>query len=103
MDYVPFVSESTRGLTTRVSLKRSFSEQGFIGSSRQDTEWHRWVEAEKRELAAVMERYGVKWKQLGTYYNVHLSVYDYKKQERIKEVEVLEKQVDSTEEEFLKN
>lgn len=43
----------------------------------------------------------MKCKQLGTH-NQHLSVYDYKKQERIKEVEALEKKVDSTEEEFLK-
>ena len=101
VDYVPFVTESSRGLATRVSLKGALAKQGFVGSSRQDTEWYRWVEAEKGELAAVMERYGVKWKQLGTH-NQHLSVYDYKKQERIKEVEALEKQVDSTEEEFLK-
>ncbi len=42
-----------------------------------------------------MERYGVKWKQLGTH-NQHLHVYNYKKQEWIKEVAALEKQVEST-------
>ena len=45
---------------------------------------------------------GVKWKQLGTH-NQHLFVYDYKKQERIKEVATFEKQIDSTEEELLAN
>ena len=62
VDYVPYVAESSRGLATRVSLKGALAKQGFVGSSRQDTEWHRWVEAEKRELATVMELYGLKRK-----------------------------------------
>lgn len=100
LDYVPFVVESSRGLATRVSLKGALMKQGFVGTSIQDTEWHRWVESEKRELAAIMERYGITWKQLGTH-NQHLSVYDYKKQERIKEVAIFGKQLESTEDELL--
>ena len=42
------------------------------------------MESEKQELSKVAERYGVRWKQLGTH-NKHLSVLDYEKQERAKE------------------
>ena len=37
----------------------------------------------KEQLAAVMERYGIEWEHLGTH-EKHLSVLDYKKQEREK-------------------
>ena len=46
------------------------------------------MESEKQELSKVAERYGVRWKQLGTH-NKHLSVLDFEKQERAKEVEKL--------------
>ena len=39
------------------------------------------MEAEKKELAKVMERHGVIWKQLGIH-RKHLSVLDFQKQER---------------------
>ena len=37
----------------------------------------------KEQLAAVMERYGIEWEHKGTH-EKHLSVLDYKKQEREK-------------------
>ena len=48
------------------------------------------------ELAAVMERYGVEWLQKGTH-NKHLSVLDYEKQERAKEVAELDSQLAQSE------
>ncbi len=56
------------------------------------TEWNEWIEAEKQELSKVMGRYGVQWKQLGTR-NKHLSVLDFEKQERQKEVSELEQTI----------
>ena len=56
------------------------------------TEWNEWIEAEKQELSKVMGRYGVQWKQLGTH-NKHLSVLDFEKQERQKEVAELEQTI----------
>ncbi|MBR3297597.1 MAG: recombinase, partial [Clostridia bacterium] len=50
------------------------------------------VANEKRELAAVMERYGIEWEQKGTH-EKHLSVLDYKKQEREKELAALESEL----------
>ncbi len=92
VDFVPFTRNSKRGLDTRVSLKGALAEQGFKGGTRSATEWNQWIESEKQELSKVAERYGVRWKQLGTH-NKHLSVLDFEKQERAKEVAKLEKAV----------
>ncbi len=99
IDFVPFTTGSKRGLETRVSLKQALAAQGFKGGSRRDTEWNQWVESEKLVLAKVMERHGVEWEQLGTH-NEHLSVYDFKKQERVKEIEQLESKLADKKDEF---
>ena len=89
IDFVPFTTESSRGLDTRVSLKQALATQGFKGGSRQETEWNQWVQAEKEHLAKVMERHGIEWEQLGTH-EKHLSVLDYTKKVRAEEVAKLE-------------
>ena len=93
IDFVPFTTGSKRGLDTRVSLKQALATQGFKGGSRGDTEWSQWVQSEKEQLAAVMERYGIEWEHLGTH-EKHLSVLDYKKQEREKEVAILDTKIE---------
>ena len=85
IDFVPFIQNSKRGLDTRVSLKGALGEMGFKGGTRGATEWNQWIEAEKKELASVMQRYDIQWLQKGTHHK-HLSVLDYEKQEREKEV-----------------
>lgn len=92
IDFVPFTTGSKRGLETRVSLKQALAAQGFKGGSRGDTEWSQWVLSEKEQLAAVMERYGIEWEQKGTH-EKHLSVLDYKKQQRTEEIERLESKI----------
>ena len=89
IDFVPFTTGSKRGLETRVSLKQALAALGFKGGTRSDTEWNQWVASEKRQLAAVMERYGIEWEQKGTH-EKHLSVLDFEKKERAKEVADLE-------------
>ena len=89
IDFVPFTTGSKRGLDTRVSLKQALAAQGFKGGARGDTEWSQWVQSEKEQLAMVMERHGIEWKHKGTH-EKHLSVLDYKKQERTKEIEQLD-------------
>lgn len=88
IDFVPFVSGSKRGLDTRVSMKQALASMGFKGGTKQETEWSQWIASEKQELAKVMERHGVIWKQKGTH-RKHLSVLDFEKQEREKEVQIL--------------
>ena len=92
IDFVPFTTGSTRGLDTRVSLKQALAAQGFKGGTRGDTEWNQWIQSEKEQLAAVMERNNIEWEHKGTH-NKHLSVLDYKKQEREKEVATLDEQI----------
>ena len=89
IDFVPFTTGSKRGLDTRVSLKQALAAQGFKGGTRGATEWSQWVQSEKEQLAAVMERYDIQWEQKGTH-EKHLSVLDYKKQEREKEIAALD-------------
>ena len=99
IDFVPFITGSKRGLETRVSLKQALARQGFKGGTRSDTEWNQWVQAEKQQLAAVMARYGIEWENKGTH-EQHLSVLDYKKQERSKEVAALEEKLSNKKDEF---
>ena len=99
IDFVPFITGSKRGLDTRVSLKQALATQGFKGGSRGDTEWSQWVQSEKEQLAAVMECYGIEWEHKGTH-ETHLSVLDYKKQEREKEVAVLGAKIKQKQAEF---
>ncbi len=99
IDFVPFTTGSKRGLDTRVSLKQALVAQGFKGGSRGDTEWSQWVLSEKEQLAAVMEQYGIEWEQKGTH-EKHLSVLDYKKQQRTEEIERLESKITDKQTEF---
>ena len=89
IDFVPFTTGSKRGLDTRVSLKQALAAQGFQGGIRGDTEWSQWVRSEKEQLSAVMERHGIEWEDKGTH-DKHLSVMDYKKEQRAKEIAELE-------------
>ena len=89
IDFVPFTTGSKRGLDTRVSLKQALAAQGFKGGTRGDTEWSQWVRSEKEQLAAVMERHGIEWEDKGTH-DKHLSVLDFKKEQRTKEIAELE-------------
>ena len=90
IDFVPFTTGSKRGLDTRVSLKKALAAQGFQGGTRGATEWSQWVRSEKEQLAAVMERHGIEWEDKGTH-DKHLTVMDYKKEQREKEIAALEK------------
>lgn len=99
IDFVPFTTGSKRGLDTRVSLKQALAAQGFKGGTRRDTEWNQWVSAEKSALAFVMERHGIEWEHKGTH-EKHLSVLDYKKQERAAELEKLGAEIEKKQTEF---
>ena len=99
IDFVPFTTGSKRGLDTRVSLKQALAAQGFKGGTRGDTEWNQWVSAEKSALAFVMERHGIEWEHKGTH-EKHLSVLDYKKQERTAEFEQLGAKIEEKQAEF---
>ena len=97
IDFIPFTTGSKRGLETRVSLKKALEALGFTGGTKSHTELNQWIESEKQALASIMARNDIEWEQKGTH-EEHLSVLDYKKQERSKEVAALETQIDALQE-----
>ena len=97
IDFIPFTTGSKRGLETRVSLKKALEALGFAGGTKSHTELNQWIESEKQALASIMARHAIEWDQKGTH-EEHLSVLDYKKQERSKEVAALETQIGALQE-----
>ena len=69
IDFVPYITGSKRGLDTRVSLKSALAAEGFTGGTRGATELNQWIASEK-----------------------HLSVLEFEKKERAKEVAELDSQ-----------
>ena len=92
IDFVPYTTGSKRGLDTRVSLKQALSALGFKGGTRRETELNQWVAYEKEQLAAVMLEHGIEWEKKGTH-EKHLSVLDFEKKERAKEVAEFEQSI----------
>lgn len=92
IDFVPYTTGSKRGLDTRVSLKQALSALGFKGGTRRETELNQWVAYEKEQLAAVMLEHGIEWEKKGTH-EKHLSVLDFEKKGRAKEVAELEQSI----------
>lgn len=92
IDFVPYTTGSRRGIDTRVSLKQALSALGFKGGTRRETELNQWVAYEKEQLAAVMREYGIEWEKKGTH-EKHLSVLDFEKKERAKEIAELDQSI----------
>ena len=94
IDFIPLAKNSKRGLETRVSLKQALKALGFEGEGRENTEGNQWADAEKKYLADVMERYGITRSEDKEEQREHLSVLNYKKQERSREIEKLIEQAE---------
>ncbi len=92
LDFVPFVhTTSGRGLDTRVSLKQALKSLGFVGKDKRNTEWALWANSEKDHLATIMKEHGFEWKKKDTH-RPHLSVLDYKVEQRKIELEQLDEE-----------
>ena len=90
IDFIPYVSGwKGKGIDTKVSLKQALKALGFAGGTKKESELNQWINAEKEQLAAVMERHGIEWEKKDTH-EEHLSVLDFKKKERAKEVAELD-------------
>ena len=99
IDFIPYTTGSKRGLETRVSLKKALAELGFKGGTRSETERNQWAAAEKEQLADIMLKHDIEWEKKGTH-EKHLSVLDFEKQERQKEVAELEQIISGSKEEL---
>lgn len=89
IDFVPFTTDSKRGLDTRVSMKSALKQQGFTGTARSDTEFNQWINSEKETLSEIMLEYGIEWEKKGTH-EKHKSVSQFKKEKLVEEVRKLE-------------
>lgn len=96
IDFIPFTTNSKRGLETRVSLKKALDQQGFKGGSKSLTEMQQWINSEKEILSTIMLEHGIEWEKLDTK-EEHLSVLDFKKKKRSEEVMALENKVNELE------
>ena len=92
INFIPFATNQTRGLSTRNSLSKALEQQGFKGEGKMNTCTKQWVEHEKEMLADTMKGFGIEWEKLGTH-EQHLDVLDYKKKMRAREVALLESEV----------
>ncbi|MBQ2960541.1 MAG: plasmid recombination protein [Oscillospiraceae bacterium] len=63
IDFIPYITGSKRGLSTRVSLKKALEAQGFKGEGKSNNERNLWIESEKDALAEIMERHGIDWEK----------------------------------------
>ena len=99
IDFIPYTTGSKRGLETRVSLKKALAELGFKGGTRSETERNQWAVAEKERLAEIMLKHDIEWEKKGTR-EKHLSVLDFEKKERAKEVAELEQTISGSKEEL---
>ena len=92
IDFVPYVTGwKGKGMDTRVSLKQALKSLGFQGGNKHDTELNQWINHEKELLAEIARQHGIEWEQKGTH-EEHLDVYNFKKKERKKEVQALERE-----------
>lgn len=92
IDFVPFTTDSKRGMETRVSLKQALAKQGFTGKGKSENEWNQWVLSEKQQMAKIMGKYHIEWEQKGTH-DKHLSVLEFEKKMRAQEVKQLESDI----------
>ena len=67
IDFVPFSTDNKRGLETKNSLKGALASRGFESEGKGNTEWQQWSEAEKEDIAMIMQKYGIGWKKLDTH------------------------------------
>ena len=93
IDFIPFTTGSKRGLSTRVSLKQALADQGITGEGRSLTERDLWVQKEKEALAELMLEHGIEWEQKGEH-REHLSVLEYKREQRTQELAELTQQAE---------
>lgn len=78
IDFVPICTNQSRGLSTRVSLKRALAEQGISANSRKKSEWAVWKDVEFEYMTEILRRHGFERDIKNAHYE-HLSVDEYKR------------------------
>ncbi len=86
IDFVPICTNQSRGLSTRVSLKRALAEQGVTAQSRKKSEWAVWKDKEFEYMTELLLRHGFE-RDVKNDNHQHLTVEEYK--QRAADVEVI--------------
>lgn len=77
IDFVPICTNQTRGLSTRVSLKRALAEQGIAARSHKKSEWAVWKDAEFEYMTKILRKHGF-GRDVKNIHREHLTVDEYK-------------------------
>lgn len=88
----PFAYKLVRQMNEELEAKGFITIAGRVSRKYYEEELNQWVAYEKERLAAVMREYGIEWEKKGTH-EKHLSVLDFEKKERAKEIEELEQSI----------
>ena len=89
IDFVPICTNQSRGLSTRVSLKRALAEQDISANSRKKSEWAVWKDVEFEYMTKILRKHGFDRDIKNAHYE-HLTVDEYKQvaatAEKIREI-----------------
>ena len=77
IDFVPICTNQTRGLSTRVSLKRALAEQGITARSHKKSEWAVWKDAEFEYMTKILRKHGFE-RDVKNIHREYLTVDEYK-------------------------
>lgn len=77
IDFVPICTNQTRGLSTRVSLKRALAEQGITALSHKKSEWAVWKDTEFEYMTEILRKHGFE-RDVKNIHREHLTVDEYK-------------------------
>lgn len=93
IDFVPIATNQTRGLPTRVSLRRALGEQGFaLTENKKDNVLIVWEESERAFMTEILRRHGLERDNKNNH-RKHLSISEYKAQQD--ELEKMKKQAEN--------
>ena len=79
IDFVPIATNQSRGLPTRVSMKRALTEQGFISAHKKDNELIAWEESERKYMTEILRRHGLE-RDNKNMHRAHLTIAEFKAQ-----------------------
>ncbi len=89
IDFVPICTSQSRGLSTRVSLKRALAEQGVTAQSRKKSEWAVWKDKEFEYMTELLLKHGFE-RDVKNDNHQHLTVEEYKEvaitQQKIRDI-----------------
>ena len=88
----PFAYNLVRQMNEELEAKGFITIAGRVSRKYYEEELNQWVAYEKEQLAAVMREYGIEREKKGTH-EKHLSVLDFEKKERVKEIAELEQSI----------